>query len=208
MSSTELLVFVGALSLLVQGMLAFVILMVFNMKNKLSNLYSVDLPRVAERLENIYLSYPTPGFFYFPNKVNKSKILPLCCLTILLYLVLGFSLASSQVTISLWMLVILIFNWNLATLIRRRLLIQEVSPGVKNSLVAICLISTAVLISQMIQISQPTAPIQSTWIIGVTCSIHSIIALFSLIKVFGKSKAVAIYTMLAWLGLFTGAVLV
>lgn len=207
MTSTELLAFVGVLSLLVQGILAFIIYRVFSMKSRLNSLYLVDLPRIVQSLEDIYLSCPTPGFFN-AAKVNRSKIVPLSCLTVLLYLVLGFSIAPSQVSLWLWMSVILIFNWNLATLIRRRLLIQEIPPGLKNSLVVVCLVSTAVLISQMIQISQPAAPVQSTWVIGATCSIHSIIALFSYINVFGKTKAVAVYTLLAWLGLFSGAVFV
>lgn len=192
MSSTELLVLVGLSGLLVQGILALIICWVFNLKN---------------RLEDVYLSCPAPDFLNFPAKVNN-KIVSLSCLTVLLYLVLGFCLMPSQVSLWLWMLIIVVFNWNLASLIRRRLLIQEISPQLKYSLVSVCIISTAVLIMQMIHISQPMAPIQSTWIIGIACSIHSIIGLSWFMKAFGKIKAVSIYSLLAWLGLFSGAILV
>jgi hypothetical protein len=208
MSSTELLVLVGLLGLLLQGILAFVICWVFNWKNRLNSWYLVDFQTVVQKLEDIYLSYPAPAFFHFPTKVNNNKIISLSCFTVLLYLVLGFCLMPSQVSLWLWMLIIAIFNWNLASLIRRRLLIQEISPRLKNSLVGVCIVSTAILIVQMIHISQPMASVQSTWTIGIACSIHSIIGLSWFIKAFGKIKAVSIYSLLAWLGLFSGAILV
>jgi hypothetical protein len=192
MSSTELLVLIGLSGLLMQGILALIIYRVFDLKN---------------RLEDVYLSYSAPGFSNFPAKVNH-KTISLSCLTVLLYLVLGFCLMPSQVSLWLWMLIIVIFNWNLASLIRRRLLIQEISPRLKYSLLSVCIISTSVLITQMIHISQPMASIQSTWTIGIACSIHSIIGLSWFMKAFGKIKAVGIYCLLAWLGLFSGAILV
>lgn len=134
---------------------------------------------------------------------SPNKVWGLGLLTLILYGLLGFGLASVRSNLWVWALAVVINYWNLAVL-RQKGLARSHKNILVKTLLAAQIMPIAVAIAGIAWASVENLPIYLPVALGLAIGINSVVIVAVFTKSFSRSKAVTLATGLSYSGFALG----
>jgi hypothetical protein len=128
----------------------------------------------------------------YKSKDSESKTLWLSLITFLVYATIGFCLASIGINLIWWLLTVLLYHWYLS------------KQSLENFSTLIVIASLNLAIINIIDRAKLGVSLESSSAIAFFATINALISMKLTMAIWGKSKAIALETLIAWLGLILG----
>lgn len=156
----------------------------------------------------MYLEYPSELSILIESRTYRTnqatRLFYLSFMIVLIYVIVGFCLASLQTGLQFWSLGILIYHWCLIQLDRWQHNQQWFNNLSKIILRLAFSVSMMGAIAKLIDQTKPNLPLYHAIALGLTAVLNTLIMIALMIEHFGKFKTLVLSTSLAWTGLLLG----
>jgi hypothetical protein len=192
MSSAELATVTGISAVCAQGLISWLI-------HRSPQPYFHTQPAVLSDDELLPIVLPHCAAFKPKRQQHRDRLLSLGFLTLLLYGVLGARLATMSAGLSIWLVAILVYHWNLI-----QLELALIPPMLQQILQTLSCGAIAAIITQLLSLGKPGLPTHLAIAMGLAIAINSLILTKSFIEVQRQQRSLLLSNTLAGLGLLLG----